>query len=154
MCHTAINHQWGFGLKALQRFKLLPSHNSSILFDSITCHLTRQRTHYGRLFLMQTYSTYTRALTPHAHLHTHKRRRTPKNDTIVLMVARHCCYLWRDRVAGLVPHQCLPTRWWAFADVSPSLLTSGDIQHNTWLREETSALLNVWNTNKKEKMYK
>ncbi len=153
LCHTAINHQWGFGSKALQRFKLLPSHNSSILFDSITCHLTRQRTHYGGLFLMQTY-TYVYACThitcvpanTHTHTHTHKRRRTYwctlRYDTIVLMVARRCCNLWRDRVAGLAPHQCLPTRWWAFSwqGFSPSPLTSGDIQHNTRLREETSAL--------------
>lgn len=116
LCHTAINHQWGFGSKALQRFKLLPSHNSSILFDSITCHLGRQRTHYGGLFLMQTY-TYVYACTHATCTHTHTQMWThmPRDDTIVLTVARCCCNLWRDRVAGLASHQCLPTRWWAFS---------------------------------------
>lgn len=52
------------------------------------------------------------------HMHTCRRTRlhTLWNDTIVLMVARRCCNLWRYRVAGLAPHQCLRTRWWAFAD--------------------------------------
>lgn len=108
----AINHQWGFGCKALQRFKLLPSHNSFILLNSITCHLNRQRTHYERQFLMQAY-TYI-----YTCIHTtctHKRRRThlptARDNTIGLMVARCCCNLWWYRVTGLATHQCLPTRW-------------------------------------------
>lgn len=58
----------------------------------------------------------------HMHLHhtctsTHTGRgHILRNDTIVLVVARSRCNLWWDRVAGLAPHHCLPTRWWAFAD--------------------------------------
>lgn len=52
----------------------------------------------------------------HMHLHhtctsTHTGRgRILRNDTIVLVVARSRCNLWWDRVAGLAPHHCLPTR--------------------------------------------
>lgn len=71
-------------------------------------------------FLCRHTRMYTYALTPRAYLRahtsTHAHSNTPRNDTIVLRVARCCCNIWLDRVAGLAQHQCLRTRWWAFAD--------------------------------------
>ncbi len=81
--HKAIKHQQGFGYKASQRFKLPPSHNSSILCESVTCHLTRQRTHYGGLLLLQTYTyvyawTQTTCVRAHTQTWSHTLTHTEK----------------------------------------------------------------------------